>query len=626
MHLRHRYCKFLSAFIFVIIAATAIAQSPHIDKIDPPDWWITFSDPMLLIHGTGFADAKFSIQSNGVKLTRTKTTPNGHWAFLWLTTEHAQPQPITIFAVNKFGQASAPFELHARNANIAAHAGFAPRDVIYLVMTDRFADGNPANDQPGYDRAAPRGWHGGDFTGIDKHLDYLSDLGITALWTTPVASNDGMTDSYHGYAATDLYAVDPHFGTLEDYRNLSADLHARHMKLILDLVPNHIGVHHPWVDDPPAPEWLHGTAASHPTIAYDFNQLTDSHAPPSAWRPITDGWFTDAMPDLNQSNPLVARYLIQNAMWWVETAGIDGIRLDTFPYVNRAFWHDFHAALHAAFPKLTTVGEVFNGDPRITSHFAGGVARLGPDGLIDSGLDTPFDFPVYFTLRDVLAHGHPMSALFDTLRTDSLYPHPERLVTFFGNHDTVRFVSEPGSSLARLRVAFGLLLTLRGTPEIYSGDEIAMPGNADPDNRHDFPGGFSGDPSDAFLPFGRTPEQQSAFNWVQELLHLRAGQPALADGDQQNIFADNDSIVYVRGSQLADGCSAGERIVIAATKAEPADSAPVQIQFAVSGTALNLCTHFTALVSSGTASMVMKDGVIAASLPADGFVIYRATQ
>jgi glycosidase len=219
-----------------------------------------------------------------------------------------------------------------------------------------------------------------------------------------------------------------------------------------------------------------------------------------------------------------------------------------------------------------------------------------------------------------------MSALFDTLRADSLYPHPERLVTFFGNHDTVRFVSEPGSSPAKLRLAFGLLLTLRGTPEIYSGDEIAMPGNADTDNRHDFPGGFSGDPSDAFIPFGRTPEQQSAFNWVQVLLHLRAGQPALADGGQQNIFADNDSVVYVRGNQLADGCSAGERIFIAATKAEPADSAPVQIQFAVSGTALNLCTHFTALVPSGTASMVVKDGVIAASLPADGFVIYRATQ
>lgn len=190
------------------------------------------------------------------------------------------------------------------------------------------------------------------------------------MWTTPVASNAGMSESYHGYAATDLYAVDPHLGTLSDYRRLSDALHARGIKLVIDLVPNHVGLKHPWIADPPAPGWLHGTVAHHGALAHEFYELLDPHAPPAAWRDNTDGWFSNYMPDLNQENPLVSRYLIQNALWWVETANLDGIRLDTFPYVSRAFWHDFHAALHTAFPHLTTVGEVYHCDPEVTSFFA----------------------------------------------------------------------------------------------------------------------------------------------------------------------------------------------------------------------------------------------------------------
>ena len=318
---------------------------------------------------------------------------------------------------------------------------------------------------------AARGWHGGDLAGIEQHLDYLSELGVTALWTTPVASNGTMPESYHGYAATDLYAVDPHFGTLEEYRHLSDALHAKGMKLVIDLVPNHLGVLHPWMLDPPAPEWFHGTLGIIAPPSTNFISWWTRTRPRQASSAITDGWFTDAMPDLNQENPLVSRYLIQNALWWVETANLDGIRLDTFPYVDRAFWRDFHATLHSVYPHLTTVGEIFNGDPEVTSFFAGGVAHHG----IDTGLDTPFDFPVYFALRDVLTHGKPMTELAKVLRQDALYPHPERLVTFIGNHDTTRFLTEADGSAKKLKLALGLLMTLRGMPQLYSGDEIGMP-------------------------------------------------------------------------------------------------------------------------------------------------------
>jgi neopullulanase len=560
-------------------------EKPEIEKIDPPDWWANFPAPMLLLHGQGFTGAQFTLAGKGVALARTQVSANGHWAFLWLDTKNAGPQTLWITARNGKGEARRAFVLAQRSADPHAHAGFSSADVLYLIMTDRFADGNPQDDPPGDNRAAPRGWHGGDLDGITRHLDYLKQLGVTTVWTTPVVSNGQMPESYHGYAATDLYAVDAHFGTLGDYRHLSDALHARQMKLVIDLVPNHVGVEHPWVQDPPAPDWFHGTLAQHRMAASDFYELVDPHAPPAAWRDITEGWFTDGMPDLNQSNPLVAQYLIQDALWWVETANLDGIRLDTFPYVDRAFWRDFNGTLHRVYPNLTTVGEIFNRDAEVTSYFAGGVAHQG----IDTGLYTPFDFPVYFALRDTLAHDKPMSELAGVLRQDALYPHPERLVFFIGNHDTTRFLTEAGGSVAHLKLALGLLATLRGMPQIYSGDEIGMTGGPDPDNRHDFPGGFPGDTHDAFRQAGRTSDEQDLFEWTSALLALRSAQPALQVGQEQNLFADADSFVFVRTLEQG-GCAPGgkPRLLVVLNKAD----APRSIDLPAADTALAGCTQF----------------------------------
>jgi glycosidase len=240
--------------------------------------------------------------------------------------------------------------------------------------------------------------------------------------------------------------------------------------------------------------------------------------------------------------------LIQNAEWWIETAGLDGLRLDTFPYVDRQFWHDFHAQLHSLYPHLTTVGEVWDEDPTIVSYFAGGAAHAdGPENQpVDTGLDTPFDFPTYFALRAVIVHGEPMTRLVKTLRQDSLYPHSERLVPFEGNHDTKRFLSEPGATHAELKLAFGLLATLRGMPEIYSGDEIAMEGSDDPDNRRDFPGGFTGDLHDAFTAAGRMPEQTAMHDYVASLFRFRQAHSALTGGAQQEIFVSDTAFAFAR--------------------------------------------------------------------------------
>ena len=619
----------LLLFYSIYGAAQTAKDKPVITNIDPPDWFVQLPDPMLLIHGLGLKGAHFSLQANRVSIVRSKASENGHWAFVWLKTEGAGAQSIRITATNASGAASFAYPLQPRQEAVDEHRGFTQKDVIYLIMTDRFSDGDSSNNEPatapgGYDRSKVRGWHGGDFAGIDKHLDYLQSLGVTMLWTTPVDDNGAMPQSYHGYAATNLYAVDPHFGTLNDYQKLSTDLHARGMKLVIDLVPNHIGIKHPWIADPPTPDWFHGTVADHTHAGGDFHDLIDPHTTPASTRPLTEGWFTDGMPDMNQENPLVSQYLIQNALWWVETARVDAIRLDTFPYVGRAFWHDFHAALHKAFPELRTVGEVFNPDPVVTSFFAGEREHFG----VDTGLDSPFDFPVYFALRDVLTHEKPMTELASILKQDSLYPHPDRLIHFFGNHDTTRFLTEAKGSMPRLKEAIGLIATLRGTPEIYSGDEIAMAGGEDPDNRRDFPGGFPPgglhDGPSAFDATTRTEDQQAAFSWSSALFALRKNREVLQGAPQQDLFADETALAFVRTGSVK-GCvaeSVADQYHDAILAVVNKNLKARELVFPTTDTALAGCNQFQPLAPASDGSAFVEGGSLHIKIPADSFVLF----
>lgn len=528
------------------------SHAPLIRKVDPPNWWIGMPDPMLLVTGENLAGAKLETKTHGVTVVRTRPESTGHYLLVWLKiASNAKLGPVTLTLRTQSASVEIPFSLAIRKAASEGFQGFDGNDVMYLIMPDRFADGDPYNDSPPqspgtFDRSKPRAYHGGDLRGIQQHLGYLHDLGVTTIWINPIYDNDNHSpDSYHGYSATDFYAVDEHLGTLQDYQHLVSDAHKLGMKVVLDIVVNHCGPLHPWVDLPPEPDWISGTRQKHMISDGAFNLIVDPHVPKTRWQHVVDGWFFDILPDLNQNNPDVAQYLIQNTLWWMEEGGLDGLRLDTFPYVERNFWAQFHKRIFEVYPKSDSVGEAFNPDPTITSFFVGGQARY--DG-IDSGVSTVFDFPFFFTLRDVLLRDKPVELLEDVFRNDWLYPHPEMLVTFIGNHDTVRFMGEPGATKEKLKAAFALLLTTRGVPQLYSGDEIAMSGGADPDNRHDFPGGFPGDPRNAFTQAGRTADEQEVFSYLQNLLHLRKDHPALRTGTQWALASGKSSLVYARVS------------------------------------------------------------------------------
>ena len=484
-------------------------------------------------------------------MRRTRISQNGHWAFVWLDTSDAPPQHFDLIVHTLAGQTRVPYELDKLHDPSQGYQGFSPADVMYLILPDRFSQGNTSSPQmpksaASVDRSNPHDYHGGDLAGIENHLDYLKQLGVTTLWITPLYAPDPLSEDYDGYEAVDMYQVNPHYGTLQDYEELAAAVHSHGMKLVLDIVANHVGPKSIWVNDPPTPDWFHGTPADHLAATDNFASIASPHAAPAAYQPVVDGWFRNVLPDLNQSNPLVKQYLIQNTIWWVELGTVDGLRLDTFPYVDRSYWQDFHAVMHALYPNLTTVGEVYNSDPTVTSYFAGGQKHVG----IDTGLATEFDFPSYFALRSALTGASGASSSMGNLenvqRQDWLYPHPDTLVTFFANHDTARFLSAPGASAASERLAFGLLATMRGMPQIYYGDEIGLSSGPSGDNRADFPGGFPGDSNNGFTAAGRTPQQQAMYAWVQSLLDLRAHHEALQTGSQQNLLADENGFVFAR--------------------------------------------------------------------------------
>ncbi len=625
-------------------------DAPVVTKLEPPSWWIGLTpELLLLISGHKLEATHVICNLNTVHVSRTQATAGGDYLFVWLKiAPDARSGTAVCHITTATGETSFELPMAKRQPTLGKFQGLAPQDAIYLIMPDRFANGDPTNDEPKvgsssspdspasaghdaaqtFDRSKPRAYHGGDLRGIRDHLAYFQDLGVTTLWLTPILKN-GAAEDYHGYGAVDLYAVDPHLGTLDDYRQLVAEAHQQKMKVFFDIVPNHVGPLHPWVKNPPLPDWFHGTLQQHLSTSTStdpafygttagaaktndlFETLVDPHAPASLSRNLTDGWFFGVLPDMNTENPVVAQYLLQNAIWWTETSGLDGFRVDTFPYVPRRFWAAWNAGLRAIYPRLTTIGEVFHPNPEVTSFFTGGQRRW--DG-IDSGVTTVFDFPLYFTLRDVLLRGASTAKIADILRQDELYPHPENLITFFANHDTARFASASGSSLAKEKLAFGLVLTLRGIPELYYGDEIAMPGGDDPDNRRDFPGGWPedlhNDQRNAFQPSGRTPQQQELFSYVQSLLHLRREHVALQTGHLWHLFSDQSAYVFLRDTDE-------EHLLVAFNN----DAAPRTLRINVRDTPLQLLPAASPLFGDGTAQITSSE--LRLTLPAQSITIFN---
>ncbi len=541
---------FLSCALF--FGSFGFAQTPKITKVDPPNWWASFPhSPMLLITGENLSNAKVSVAYPHLKVGKAESSADGHYLFVPLDEQSGAKAGTARFRVETPGGSAAfDFALKERAPMAGRALGVDKSDVIYLIMPDRFADGDTSNDDPPnarghFNRNEQHAYHGGDLKGVTDHLDYLHDLGVTTLWLTPWWKNDGNSADYHGYHVTDFYGVEDHFGTMKDVQELVAAAHKKGMKVLIDYVVNHTGPNNPWANDPPTPTWLHGTVQHHPTPLYNFWPLVDPHATAAERAPVLDGWFVDKLPDLNVDDPKLAEYLTDNALWWMEIAGLDGLRLDTFPYSSRSFWSEWHQTLFSVYPKTFTIGEVSDGDPAVVSFFQGG--RKQYDG-IDSGVSSVFDFPMFYAIRDVVMKGGEAKKLGEVLAHDALYPDAKDLITFIGNHDKNRVMGEEGATVQKLNAAASLLITLRGIPQIYSGDEIAMPGGDDPDNRRDFPGGFPGDGKNAFVESGRTPEQQAAFAHLQKLLRLRREHKALQSGEETDLLATAGSFAFLRAS------------------------------------------------------------------------------
>ena len=541
----------------IIVAAFCIAvfgQAPSVTKIDPPSWWTNHSiNPIrVLIRGRNLSGAQIKSPSAQLRFSNFRVNANSTYLFADLHISPAtKPGNYRFVVETQSGRAEVPFVIEKPLA-VSQRDGISANDVIYLIMIDRFSDGDPGNDSPAdappeaNDRHNPRAFHGGDLRGIINHLPYLKDLGVTAIWLTPWQDNwNGVNRCdkpwcpntyYHGYHTIDYYAVEDRFGDLGTLRELVQKAHALGLKVIQDQVANHVGSQHPWVKDPPLPNWFHGTLAQHQLNTFRNSVLLSPHASPAEVRNVLDGWFSDDLPDMNQDEPEVARYEIQNALWWVGATGIDGIRQDTIQYMPRTFIRDLSNALHRQDPKLWMVGEVFERDAAQTAFFIGG--HTGWDG-IDTRLDSVFDFALWNTSLNVFTGKLPVHALRDQLKYDALYPDPARLTVLANNHDTPRFLSLKNATLKGAMLHTAFILSTRGIPQLYYGEEIAMEGGEDPDNRRDFP-------ERAFEASGRSAKEQEMFEWTKAWIRLRREHSALRRGRLIDLVYDDNVYVFAR--------------------------------------------------------------------------------
>lgn len=627
---RQLFRLLLLATLLVAVISAARAQAPEVSKVEPPSWWAGSSiNPVrLLIRGQNLNGARVTTANAALRVSSVKVNPAGTYLFVDVAiVRRAKPGKYQLRVTTTDGSADASFEVLPPLSRVGNFQSFTTDDVIYLIMTDRFSDGDSSNNDPAeskglYNRSKTRYYHGGDFEGVIRHLPYLQQLGVTAIWLTPWYDNVNhlnereqypdeaggpkrpITD-YHGYGAVDFYGVEEHFGTLGKLRELVDAAHRLGIKIIQDEVANHTGPYHPWAKDPPTPTWFNGTEAKHLANVWQTWSVRDPHATPPTARETLDGWFIDILPDLNQNDPEVARYLIQNTLWWIGVTGVDAIRQDTFQYVPRTFWRQWMTAIKREYPKVNVVGEVLDGDVAHTSFFQGGRPRY--DG-IDDRLDTLFDFPLMYPLRRAFAEGKDIRELPKILASDPLYPNAGVLVPLIGNHDVKRFMSEPGATVEGLQMAQTLIMTMRGTPQLYYGDEIAMAGGDDPDNRKDFPGGFPADGIDAFTT--RNANQRSVFEHQKLLGKLRAELEPLRRGSLLNLFTSSHQYVYARSTPAAS-------VLVAFNN----DTKPAVIEFSVVETRLaNGATLVDRLGKVKT--VIVKHGMARLELPAQSSAIF----
>lgn len=548
-----------------------IRAAVKVDRIDPANWFVGMKNTslQLMVYGENIRQADVTTDYDGVKIDSIVRLDSPNYLLVYLNLKGVRPGEMTLNFKNGKAVKKVKYELKAREKRGEERMGFTNADVLYMLMPDRFADGNPDNnDIKGMnpyktDRSQPSLRHGGDLEGIRRHLDYFKELGVTALWFTPVLENNSPGGSYHGYATTDYYRVDPRFGTNDEYRRLTDEAHAKGLKIVMDMIFNHCGFEHPWIKDMPSkdwlntPEWLYDrkdkTKAEvnrkYMQTTYKLTPTVDPYASAIDLKEIVDGWFVPSMPDLNQRNPHVIRYLIQNSIWWIETVGIDGIRMDTYPYADANAMALWMKTIDEEYPNFNVVGETWVSDPPYT-------AAWQKDSKIsqrNSYLKTVMDFSFHAKINQAKyentdGSGNGMNRIYENFVYDYLYPNPSSVMAFVENHDTDRFLGN-GRDTAALKQAMAILLTVKRIPQLYYGTEILMNGTKEKTDgyvRKDFPGGFPGDDHNAFTAGGRTPEENAMFTWLSRLLHWRQGNDVITKGSQTQFIPYNGVYVIAR--------------------------------------------------------------------------------
>lgn len=540
------------------ISATIFAQ---IQKVEPPFWWKGMKNPELqiLLYGKNIANQNIQV-SDGVQIKDLQKVENPNYVFLTVDTGETSPSRFKITLKDGKKQLSSyTYNLKQRAANSANRASFTSKDVMYLIMPDRFANGDPSNDSSKNltekaDRNLPNGRHGGDLRGIINHLGYIEDLGATAVWLTPVCEDNEPKTTYHGYAQTDLYKIDARYGTNEEYRELSQKLNRRGMKLVMDYATNHWGVSHWMIQDLPMKNWIHWFPEGEKGFVrsnYKTTSQMDPNASAADRRGALDGWFDTSMPDINQSHPLVLKYLTQNAIWWIEYADLGGFRVDTYPYNDREAMAKWAKAITDEYPNFNIVGETWMYSAADIAFWQKN-SKIGEIVNYNSNLPSVMDFTLYSEIPKALSEqaswDKGMIKLYNVFTADYLYPDLNNLLVFFENHDTERLNEMFNADPKTYQLALTLIATVRGIPQIYYGSEIGMRGSkpkgGDADIRRDFPGGWKGDAQNAFV--SRTDSQKEFYDFSSKLLNCRKGKAVIHSGKMKHYLPENNVYTYLR--------------------------------------------------------------------------------
>tara|TARA_B100000953_G_scaffold179511_1_gene147913 strand:+ start:251 stop:2098 length:1848 start_codon:yes stop_codon:yes gene_type:complete len=544
--------------VLLLLLVSGVAQA-QIDKMEPPFWWsdMNLEELQIMFYGKNIGTYEVSSEDD-VIINNIRKTENPNYVFVTINSGELDAGNYK-FTFRKKGKKDIKktFELKQRDEDSALREGFDASDAIYLIMPDRFANGNPDNDssaemQEKADRSKQGGRHGGDIQGVIDHLDYLKKLGITALWSTPLLADDDAGYSYHTYAQSDVYKIDPRYGSNEDYKRLANELHQKDMKLIMDYVTNHWGSEHWMIKDLPTYDWVH-QFPGYENSNYRMTTQYDPHKSARDFKYCVDGWFTGTMPDLNQSNPLVLNYLIQNAIWWIEYSGLDGFRVDTYSYNDKEGIAKWTKAIMDEYPYFNIVGEVWMHDQAQISYWQ----KDSPIGAIqdyNSNLPSVMDFTLHDAITSMFheqdaSWDRGMIKAYENFVNDFLYADTDNLMVFMGNHDTGRFNEIYDGDFKKYKMAMTMIATVRGTPQIYYGDEIGMRGDkgkGDGAIRQDFPGGWEGDQQSAFNAEGRTENQMKYFDLTSKLLNFRKENEVLQFGKMLQFLPENNVYVYFR--------------------------------------------------------------------------------